>query len=325
MRFLTFPLVVTPLLALLPACEGPPACTAISVSSIVGVLVDANQQPVPIDSVEAHQWGLTRQCEVQGNEYDCRDLSAGGVTLEVSAEGKTLKGEAKLKWKPGNEECHTETESLDLTMPGPGCPAPMGNAVTGTVLDRSENPAKLLDVGIIVTNLGATKVSATGSTYVDIDHSALTWCTIDGASFACPALTSYDTPYTVYARTQEDFFTQELSVTAPDCGVAPVQLDIRMSNLACSRPVNPAVEGYVWDKEGHSLKLDSVRARLGTGEFKACTIVAERNEYYCAAQGNLGGVYGVEVLAEGTMFTADVSVPDTGCALQTTLQPFFVK
>jgi hypothetical protein len=270
---------------------------------------DANGNVVPVTSAKAYQGGRERSCDLTLEGYACRDLQAGDARVEVIAAGQTFQGETTLSWQAGSEGCHTALSEIDFLLPGAGCPAmPTGSAVRGSLFERGGAPAALDAAGISLVDSYSGSILSPDGWQAD--------CTVDGASFECPSLVSYAANYRVYLHAGYTQLSLPLTIDAVGCVPSTQDLLVRPEELACpDEPKRAAVMGSVWVRSTDQLlTIDGARARLGDGEFMACTLSNERREFSCPVQGQPGsGVYEVEVVSAGTTYTRSLEVIDDGC------------
>jgi len=139
-------------------------------------------------------------------------------------------------------------------------------------------------------------------------------CTVEGAQFACPALSAYSTSYTLTFAVGATRLERQVTITAKACTVEATSVAIEMSSLDCPvRHVSSAVYGHIYSPAGLAVPyITGVRARVDGGSFFACE--GSFYSYSCPiGRSPGGGHYEIEVMAGGETYTGSADVFDDGC------------
>jgi hypothetical protein len=291
-------------LALVAGCEEARTCTAKSVASISGQVRDHQGNAVPVVSARARQGNRSWECYAGLGSYACRDLVAGPTDVEVVAAGQTLSGKVELTWEEGNEDCHTQAETLDFALQGQGCPPASGDAVRVLVRNMEESGAESVQVHFDL-ELAQT-------------HSELGVCEPDGDTFVCPAAAPYPLTYPLLVSVGEGVLVQRrVFVPAEDCAVSTQEVTIDLARLTCPDESVPALQGSVVElSSGERVHPERVYVLQSSGQLLECEVNGE-GEFTCPAQQERRGTYPVAVEVRGSLYYQSALFSDEGCVTGT--------
>lgn len=227
------------------------------------------------------------------------------MDVEVIAAGQTLSGEVELTWEEGSEGCHTQTETLDFALEGPGCPPASGDAVRVHLRNLEESGAESVQVRFD-PGLAPTPFE-------------LGVCEPDGDTFVCPAAAPYPITYPLLVGVGEDIVIQQrVFVPAEDCAVSAQEVTIDLARLTCPEESVPGLQGSVVElSSGRRVQPERAYVLQSSGLLIECE-VSEEGEFTCPAQqGSTSGAHPIAVEIQGSLYYQSIQFTDEGCATGT--------
>jgi hypothetical protein len=275
------------------ACADPHYCTAVSISSIAGRVVDAQGNPASIDWVKVKGPHSDTECDHFTWSFYCRDLFAGAHRITVAAAGEVMTLNAVTRWTD-ETECHA-TGDPQTVMLMSSCPAVDAVGVHGTVIGFDGMPVQPSDVHLSLNELDSEVVA----------------CTVSGEDFSCPALLPYSARYRVAAQVGSTVIVQHVRVEARECAIESAGITFDLSALSCASDGGYNAVGGTIGRDGDSM-ADRVQARVDGGDLYDCIIGGLF--YDCEARSATGGGhYEVSATFGDEVRTRSVDVVDDGC------------
>jgi hypothetical protein len=265
--------------------------------TIQAVVHDAKGNVVPIESAEFVQGGNSTACDVDWSHLGARCFSGQreNGSLRVVAEGQTLSRD--LTPELVTEDTCNGLQQVELSVSGPGCPAPGGVAIEGELIDAFGEPAE----GTVTAQLFDVKKR----------------CDVDGSHFRCDSLSPYAATYVLHAQVASSLREQEVRVEASSCRArrADGTIDLRLIECVVHKTPSPAALVYVTQ-----LTANEVRVRIVAedGQAADCEKFEEQlsspEHFECRGLTPTGGGhYRVEVRVGAKLKSAETDVLDDGC------------